>query len=115
MRSVTLFQCTMVAAASLFGLALVVATFLAFNRQSGVTKLDPAKIQQMRYQSSQQKRVYHTRSKTLNFDYTRQSSIEASRIERGTPSPSGKGDEESRLSEVAASQNSKSWTECGIT
>jgi len=58
--------------------------------------------------------IYHTRSQTLNFDSARQSSIEALRSERGAPSPIGKGDEEDRLSEVAASQNSKFVTECGI-
>jgi len=57
---------------------------------------------------------YHSRSQTLNFDSARQSSIEALRSERGASSATGKGNEEDRLSEVAASQNSKFEADCGI-
>jgi Xaa-Pro aminopeptidase len=58
--------------------------------------------------------IYQNRLQTLNFDSARQSSIEALRTERGSPSPSGKGDEEVRLSELAASQNSKFGADSGI-
>lgn len=56
---------------------------------------------------SDQKQIYCGPHQTLNFDSARQSSIEALHSERGTPSLHGKGDEEDRLNEVAASQNSK--------
>lgn len=59
--------------------------------------------------------VYSDRPETLNLDLARQSAIEALRLERGGPSPGGKADEESRLSEVAASQNSKSQADRSIT
>jgi hypothetical protein len=58
--------------------------------------------------------LYQNRLQTLNFDLARQSGVEALRAERGGPSPSGKGDEEARLGEVAASQNSKFGADSGI-
>jgi Protein of unknown function (DUF2608) len=51
--------------------------------------------------------IYHGLHQTLNFDSARQSPFEALRAQRGSPSPCGKGDEEARLDEVVASQNSK--------
>ena len=47
----------------------------------------------------------------MNLDSARQSQIEALSSERGGPSPRGKGDEEDRFGELAASPNSPNLTE----
>ncbi len=59
--------------------------------------------------------LYHNRPQTWNCDSARQSTIEALRSERGSPSHGGRGDEEDRLGKVAASQNSKFEADRGIT
>jgi len=53
--------------------------------------------------------------KQYQLDSARQSQIEASRSERGSPSPIGKGDEEDQFSKAAASQNGNFQLEDGIT
>ena len=58
--------------------------------------------------------LYRHRPETLNVDSARQSTIEAKRSDRGIPFPCGKGDEEDRLGEVAASPNSKFQADGGI-
>src|SRR5665647_224288 len=58
--------------------------------------------------------IYRDRPITLNLDSARQSQIEAQRSERGSPFPVGKGDEEDRFGEVAASPNSKLLAGRGI-
>ncbi len=58
--------------------------------------------------------VYCYRPQTLIIDSSRQSPIKASRSERGSPSPRGKGDEEDRFGKVAASPNSHNLSGCRI-
>src|SRR5262249_41115666 len=48
------------------------------------------------------------------FDSARQSQIEASRSERGSPSRRGKGDEEDQFGKAAASQNGNLQLDAGI-
>jgi hypothetical protein len=67
------------------------------------------------HSSRKNDRAYRQWPQTLNLDSARQSTIEALRSVRGHPSPSGKGDEEDRLGEVAASPNSKSEAIGGST
>ena len=59
--------------------------------------------------------LYGAQEGLVNLDSARQSQIEAPRSERGVPSPRGKGDEEDRFGEVAASPNSPNLTERRIT
>src|SRR5271170_8489464 len=84
------------------------------ERRMTTRSLAAAHLINIKYRSLEG-RLYRARPQTLNFDSARQSSIEALRAERGSPSPSGKGDEEDRLSEVAASQNLKFEAARGIT
>ena len=51
--------------------------------------------------------LYSHRPETLNLDSARRSKIEAQRSERRSPFPEGKGEEQDRFGEVAASPNSK--------
>ena len=61
------------------------------------------------------RRLYGAQEGLVNLDSARQSQIEALHSERGSPSPRGKGDEEDRFGEVAASPNSPNLTERRIT
>jgi len=58
--------------------------------------------------------LYHPLVKNSHVDSARQSQIEASRSERGSPSRIGKGDEEDRFGTAAASQHGSFQLEDGI-
>ena len=58
--------------------------------------------------------IYRERLGLVNLDSVRQSTIEAPRSERRGPSPNGKGEEEDRLGQAAASPNSPNLTVRGI-